>query len=112
MAGRPIRRARLNAGSPYPTRYPVLAREVALVVSKLRNLCPDVAFYVDDATENVIQAHIDAKVNRQTVAAIQNYLQSRAYIVVPSVSYVQEIGESGYPTGYNLPVVQFHLWHE
>ena len=108
MAGRPVRRARMNSAAGRPGA-PVTLNELKLIVGPLRSRFPDAEFDVDEerAALRTRSLFYNAPLRRE----IQQYLQARSYVVIVTDEEVDEIGDHGYPTGYAEPVTFFRLGH-
>ena len=108
MAGRPLRRARLN-GATGRSGGPVTLNELKLIVGPLRARFPDAEFDVDEE-RTALRTRLlfyDARLRRE----IQQYLQARSYVVIVTDEEVDEIGDHGYPTGRAERVSFLRLGH-
>jgi len=108
MAGRPLRRARMNGATGRPGA-PVTLNELKLIVGLLRSRFPDTEFDVDEERPALRTRSLfyNARLRRE----IQQYLQARGYVVIVTDEEVDEIADHGYPTGYAESVTFFRLGH-
>ena len=94
MAGRPLRRARLNSATGR-SGGPVTLNELKLIVGPLRARFPDAEFDVDEERPALRTRLLfyNARLRRE----IQQYLQARSYVVIVTDEEVDEIGDHECP---------------